>query len=229
MFEVSVYRMNRRAAIVFIGTVLCGCTSTESSDGGGELESDKPSVSELKERCETNGQSNPATNSRVRTPDVAIGVDQPRLGLFLDVELLEGFTEEHPAKIKVILGNNATSERVLEIGGRPISHGRHLEHGAEIFSNAGEGGYSLENGCWTYGEELVGAPVIDKHRLNPGETLARTYTLPVPKDADACLPDGIYIFSARVAVRPPEQAGDHTNIKWAICLNKNMYSSQPLF
>lgn len=213
--------MRRRPLIIGLGAISAGCIETPMTDSSTNLEISHPPIEELKEDCRERKNGMHKRQGGVYTPEIQVGVDPPGNNVHLDVEVIREFTVDHPAKIRVILGNNGSESRQFVYGPKPISHGQHLESDASLMADWEEETSSLSpdaEGCWRANSVLIAHPVLRKVGLQPGETVTEDYVLVVPKDSTKCAPPGVYHFSGSLEVEKSEDDSTPISLDWALCL-----------
>ncbi|NGM70879.1 hypothetical protein G6M89_18045 [Natronolimnobius sp. AArcel1] len=220
--------MNRRQLLAATGTlpVLTGCLGSvpfsDQTTGEPALTTDVPSVEKLKADCSAPDDDVPTDEAESLTPDISVGVDTPAEGVHLDIEIRHEFTADHPAQIRVIIGNNAPTERTFAYGPRPLSHGEHSDRDARLLNDW----ESLEHysspdpdGCWQAEAAIGGEPMEERVELDPGETVTEEYVLVAPHEADPCLPHGVYLFSSSLDVIEDGESVAQPSLNWGICLD----------
>lgn len=221
--------MRRRDLLAGIAAASTGCldsvmsdesTTTSSPPNESQLlTSNQPTIDDVRSNCQNFGEETTNSRGSVRTPHIAVGVNEPANKVYLDVEITQQFTENSPANMKVIIGNNSNKERIFSYGPRPLSHGSHAASDANLMADWRDSSILAldSSGCWRSNTELIGQPVLRKDSLTPGEIIAKSYTLLVPKDSKNCMPNGIYNFSANISVGQSEENFSATDLEWGLC------------
>lgn len=149
----------------------------------------------------------PTMNVSVREPDDAAMVS-------IDASLVERSTEEHPARIRVRLTNDAESQRTLRFGSSPPLStyvSKAGDEGAKLVLVPGDtskvsardsnddGTFRLvperpTDGCWQAEDDIIGQDILQSRTLEPGGSVTETYTVLAGADNDPCLPADEYRF-----------------------------------
>lgn len=136
----------------------------------------------------------------------------PEISLALDVQLMEQFTPDHPASLRVSVTNTDNVPLLLNAGRElPLLSftGSHTSTDAEIALVPQGGGihviaYDTEgktppvepvNGCWRLNGSVFIPGGVVRQELPPSRSITQTYTIYAHRNnSDDCLPAGTYRF-----------------------------------
>jgi|GEM_PF-6503326 len=223
--------MHRRSLLTILGTLSAGCVGAPSRTGSSTestrvttanptLEQSHPSVAELVSSCSSPGGGTVTTGAESAFPHIGIGVNPPDNDVFLNVRITRQYTSRHPARMEVIVGNTAATQRRFTYGPNPISHGTDIDTGTHLMADwrTNPENHSFESGgCWRANESsLIAEPILRYVDIQPGETTNESYDLVLPKDSEVCVPHGVYRFSGTVKVGAD---GERTDLVWALCFD----------
>lgn len=198
-----------------------GTTSDRPSAERPTSKSAHPTIVELTTDCPTSGNDTTSSGAGVRIPEISVGVDEPENDVHLEVEVKRRFTDEHPAEIAVTLGNDAEELREFSYGPRPLAHGYHIDNDASLMADWRESASNSPPGsddCWRSESVLIAEPILMIEELRSGETATERYILLAPKDAEKCMPRGVYRFSATIEVGQSSDEMSAIELEWALCL-----------
>jgi hypothetical protein len=167
-------------------------------------------LSTLEEYRESDTAEDQATmNVSVREPDDAAMVS-------IGATLVEEATEDHPARIRVRLTNDAESQRTFRFGSSPplstYVSDRSGEDATLVLVPDDTSNVSIEDrnddstfrlvpdqptdGCWQVVDRIVGQDILQSRTVESGGSVTETFTVLAGADNDPCVPADDYRFEA---------------------------------
>lgn len=165
--------------------------------------------------------------SPTHTMDSSPTGPQPTLSedaLSFDVQLMEEFTEEHPARIRAVLTNESSSTMTFFMGTTPpfteyFSDGGQLILIPELSKSLpGKSPFAWQDGtdeaipttptdgCWRISQRVLIQQVGMYVEIGPEESLARSYDVYAYRSSE-CYPPGTYRFAHEAELQRGENAG----------------------
>lgn len=224
--------LTRRQALQAAGSSLiltmAGC-STFADDRTESAETpDRTAISEQPPTTTATRTSTPTSPSE--TPTVELSpVTTDDVGV--DVEVLQSFTDDHPARITVAVEN--VSEQQFSVDGSlitpfPLYSDEQADGHPKLIFVPEETKYlgpeqedaqlvpdAPSDGCWAVGYDVVIKPIGITANPSPGDTTAMTYTI-LEYKTEACLPPDTYhvVYPHRVSpVDPGHERRDEMTVE----------------
>jgi len=137
------------------------------------------------------------------TPTVTVEVGETDDRVGFDVERLNGFDADEPARLRIALTNETGEDATFLMGPHPPFSGLFSESVdtdsrvvvlPEVEFHADVLPDEPSEGCWSAEGQIETLGVESNVDLDPGEKVERTYVLASDHEAEDCLPDGEYRF-----------------------------------
>lgn len=182
--------MKRRAFLGAVAaTAVAGCTGVTGDDGTDSTSGDGT----------TRTTTDRFGNYFGYNLDDVETADPPADDLSVDVSIVENFTPDHPATLRVAFTNEADEERTFQFGSLvpwDALWGSREEGPGELLldPNAGVAPDEPGDDCWRATDNVALPAVMRSKTLESGETVSREFSVLATHDSETCHEQGTYRF-----------------------------------
>lgn len=175
--------MRRRAFLTAVtATAVAGCTGVSGDDTPDDRQ--------------TTDQSSDYFGYHLDDVETA---DPPVDEVSIDVSIVENFTQDHPATLRVAFTNEADEERTFQFGSLvpwdSIRGQREDAPGVLLLDpNAGVAPDEPSGDCWRATDNVALPAVMRSKTLSAGETVSREFAVLAAHDSETCHEQGTYRF-----------------------------------
>jgi hypothetical protein len=125
--------------------------------------------------------------------------EPPADDVSVDVSIVENFTQDHPATLRLAFTNDADEERTFEFGSLvpwdTIRGQREDGPGVLLLDpNAGVAPDEPSDNCWRATDNVALPAVMRSKTLGAGETVSREFAVLAAHDSETCHEQGTYRF-----------------------------------
>jgi hypothetical protein len=185
--------MRRRAFLAAVGaTAVAGCTGVTGSEEPNDPQTTDPETTDPT----TTDDSSDYFSYRLDDVETAA---PPAEDVSVDVSIVENFTQDHPATLRVAFTNEADEERTFEFGSLvpwdTIRGQRDEGPGILLLDpNAGVAPDEPTDNCWRATDKVALPAVMRSKTLAAGETVSREFAVLAAHDSETCHEQGTYRF-----------------------------------